>query len=582
VHKKTRPPNKIIVPKNGLIVSALKVVWRNGSLSTIFIIFLLFIANSIGSFGLLSLLPALNGVSNPGQTPSEIELLLHGLFDSLGVSFTITNLLVFFVFSIVFKSLLILSSAVYTGRYVADIAHNNRLEISSLLQKTNWRYFTAQPLSTIVATINREVDQASEAYNLAMLFLGAFLQGAIYFSVVAFISWKVAIFACVVGMAISLLLNFLVRITRKASFKHKSTNIKMTQQVSDFLLNIKPIRAMEKLKHFSNLFMKSIKKLDKGLCKIILFKEIRRSLQEPISSFFLAAFLYISLVVWEQALSETVIMVLMMQSVITAFNRAQQFLSGFSGCESAYIQVKNLIKNLKNEKENWLGREKPTLLSGIIFDQVSFDYHEKRKILQDINLRIQAGQVTTIIGGSGSGKTTVIDLLLGFYKNQQGNILIDGIKLENVDIEHWRSMVGYVPQEVILINDTILRNLTLSDPKLSTKDAEDALIIAGLDDFVRSLPDGLNTIVGERGGLLSGGQRQRMAIARALIHKPRLLILDEATSALDPQTELDIYQRIAALLPSVTVIAISHQSLWKEKAHQVYEISGGKATKIKG
>ena len=203
-------------------------------------------------------------------------------------------------------------------------------------------------------------------------------------------------------------------------------------------------------------------------------------------------------------------------------------------------------------------------------------------MLKNVSLKIPTGKITTLIGTSGSGKTTLIDLLLGFYLPQEGIIQIDQVNLQDINLAAWRHLIGYVPQEIILLNDTILKNLTLADPNLTRQDAITALHAAGLKNLLDSLPDGLDTIVGERGGMLSGGQRQRMAIARALIHHPKLLILDEATSALDPQTEQEIYQHIASLTPNLTIIAISHQPLWKEKAAKVYELTHGNARLIKG
>src|SRR5690606_8181824 len=133
-----------------------------------------------------------------------------------------------------------------------------------------------------------------------------------------------------------------------------------------------------------------------------------------------------------------------------------------------------------------------------------------------------AGQLTVITGASGAGKTTLTDLLLGLYLPDRGEVLIDGVPLAEIDLQCWRSMVGYVPQELILFHDTVLANITLGDPTISEERAEAALRAAGAWGFVSSLPRGLHTIVGERGTRLSGGQRQRVALARALVHDPKL------------------------------------------------------------
>jgi len=180
-----------------------------------------------------------------------------------------------------------------------------------------------------------------------------------------------------------------------------------------------------------------------------------------------------------------------------------------------------------------------------------------------------------ITGTSGSGKTTLTDLLLGLYQPQGGKILIDGVPLSEIDLQAWRRLIGYVPQDPILFHDTILANVTLGDPSLGEEEVRQALQAAGAWDFVSAQPEGLERVVGEKGAKLSGGQRQRIALARALAARPRLLILDEVTSALDPDTERDICRNIDALSADFTILAITHGEAWTEIADQVYRLDHG-------
>ena len=169
------------------------------------------------------------------------------------------------------------------------------------------------------------------------------------------------------------------------------------------------------------------------------------------------------------------------------------------------------------------------------------------------------------------------DLLIGLLRPQKGQIWIDDQPLSTIDIRSWRLMIGYVPQETLLLHDTVMKNVTLGAPELSEKDVENALVAAGIWDFVTTMPQGMHTTVGERGGKLSGGQRQRIAIARALVHKPSLLILDEATSGLDPETETRICDTLRGLRRKLTILAISHQPTLINAADRAYRIQDGKA-----
>jgi ATP-binding cassette subfamily C protein len=247
--------------------------------------------------------------------------------------------------------------------------------------------------------------------------------------------------------------------------------------------------------------------------------------------------------------------------------------------ESAFCSLQEAIEDAEHEYEPLGGTLAPTLEHGIQLDRIDFHYAE-RKVLKATSLMIPAGVLTTLVGHSGAGKTTVVDLVTGLLKPHAGQVLVDEIPLESIDLRQWRRFIGYVPQENLLLHDTIVNNVTLGDPELNETDAIDALHAAGAWEFVAALPGGLTEIVGERGARLSGGQRQRIMIARALAHRPQLLILDEATSALDPESEAAICMTLEKLRGELTILAISHQPALVEAADRVYRLQDGSATLV--
>jgi ATP-binding cassette subfamily C protein len=209
-------------------------------------------------------------------------------------------------------------------------------------------------------------------------------------------------------------------------------------------------------------------------------------------------------------------------------------------------------------------------------EQVSFTYDEE-SVLRETSLNFPAGLFTSIVGSSGVGKTTVADLVTGLIRPQQGEVWIDDLPLQEVDVMSWRKMIGYVPQETLLLHDSVLINVTLGDHDLTVADAEHALRAAGVWQFVEEMPEGIYSTVGERGGMLSGGQRQRIAIARALVHNPKLLILDEPTSALDQESESALCETLQQLSGRYTILAISHRSALTKAADRAYHLEKGKA-----
>lgn len=204
----------------------------------------------------------------------------------------------------------------------------------------------------------------------------------------------------------------------------------------------------------------------------------------------------------------------------------------------------------------------------------------EKKILEDAGLTIRKGQSVGIVGASGAGKTTVIDVMLGLLDPQCGEILLDGINVQE-DIHGFLKQVGYIPQMIFMLDDSIRANVAFGEEKVSDEDVWRSLKEASLFDFVKELPDGLDTLIGERGVRLSGGQRQRIGIARALYHNPEILVFDEATSALDNETEKSIMESVNHLKGQKTMIIIAHRLTTIENCDVVYQVADGKIVDTK-
>ncbi len=195
----------------------------------------------------------------------------------------------------------------------------------------------------------------------------------------------------------------------------------------------------------------------------------------------------------------------------------------------------------------------------VLLDSVMFSYDPGCPVLNDFTLNIEPGKITALVGTTGSGKSTILDLILGFIKPQKGQVLINGKTLASLDIDKWRSRIAMVGQDVFLFHDTIEANLRMGFPDASFEQVEEASAIAGILDFVNSLPDKWQTVIGDRGVKLSGGQRQRFALARALLRNPDVYILDEPTSALDTETEQTIMHSFLDHVQKKTVILVAHR-----------------------
>lgn len=240
------------------------------------------------------------------------------------------------------------------------------------------------------------------------------------------------------------------------------------------------------------------------------------------------------------------------------------------------VSAQNIL--FKTEKSTPISFEKEIELKNIYFS-----YPNKEKaILKNISLNIKKNTFIALIGPTGSGKTTLIDLMLGLFIQDRGSFEIDGVRIKDENIKNWQANLGYVPQQIYLSDDTVARNIAfgIPDEKIDFKQIEKVSKMACLHDFIiKELPEGYNTFIGERGIRLSGGQRQRIGIARALYHDPQVLILDEATSSLDNTTEKEVLDAIEGLVKIKTMIVIAHRLTTVKNCDKVYLMEGGTIVK---
>jgi ABC-type bacteriocin/lantibiotic exporter with double-glycine peptidase domain len=246
--------------------------------------------------------------------------------------------------------------------------------------------------------------------------------------------------------------------------------------------------------------------------------------------------------------------------------------------QDALVAIDRLFQVLDIDQEPF-GEDKVRfagLREHIELVDVSFCYGSRGNVLRNVSLRILAGQTVAIVGESGSGKSTLLKLLMSFYQPTEGRIFLDGTDLRDFELHSYRSRVGVVSQDPFIFNGSIRANIALARPDASLEEVIEAARSAGLDDFISSLPQRYDTLIGERGANLSGGQRQRLAIARALLHAPDVLIFDEATSHLDTSTERLIQESLKTRLAGRTVIVVAHRLSTVKDADMIYVLDRGR------
>ncbi|RLG12277.1 hypothetical protein DRN73_02975 [Candidatus Pacearchaeota archaeon] len=242
------------------------------------------------------------------------------------------------------------------------------------------------------------------------------------------------------------------------------------------------------------------------------------------------------------------------------------------------VAIKRIVrlKNLIPEKMKHGDKKLKEIKGEILFKDISFSYSKNKEILKDINLKINAGESVALVGKSGVGKTTLSELIIGYYKPKKGKIFLDGVDISKLDLKWLREQIAIVPQDLNLFNDTLLNNLRYASPKASFKKVIEACKAASAHEFIIKLKKGYKTFVGENGIKLSMGQRQRIAIAMAFLKNPKILILDEPTSALDPESEEKVKKSIERLIKDRTTIIIAHRFSTIKKADEIIVLKNGR------
>ena len=467
------------------------------------------------------------------------------------------------------------------GYTIANVTSDLRLRLLEKLMQAKWGYFVTQPVGSLANALGWETAKAANAYKQIGQLLAGIINVSVYIVIAFLVSWKVVVAALVASILFMYFLKGMVGISRKSGSNQARVMKTMSSRFVDALHGIKPIKAMGREKQLWNLLEDETRQINVAQRQSVFANAMPDVMREPVIMLIVSLGLYLVYTYSNQSFSAIIILVFLFNRVMTRFTMLQKNYQTMVNSEAVFWSLLETIEDAEEHNEPEVETPAvPSLNNSLEIDQLSFSYGD-HSVLQDVSLRVRAGDFVALVGPSGAGKTTLVDLMLGFYQPSSGEIKVDGVPLDKINRQTWRKLIGYVPQEMFLFHENIYKNVTLGDEAISRQQVELALTSAGIGDFIASLPDGIDTVVGERGSKLSGGQRQRIALARAIVHKPRLLILDEVTASLDPKTEAEICATLQSLQGDVTIISVSHQPALVAAADIVYRIRDGSVSQVR-
>ena len=442
-------------------------------------------------------------------------------------------------------------------------------------------YFNKNKSGELTAVLVNDIDNMRN--SLSIMFQKLFVEPIniiILMSLLFIVSTKLALIALLIIPVSGIIIFGISHSIRRRSARSQAQLAGMTSMIAETIGSMRIVKAFATKGFEINRFAKETQKY----YKLMLRRDRLRFVSSPVSETFGATIA--ALLLWVGARD-----VLVIESI-----SSEDFLRFILLLFSLFQPLKNLT-NVVNELQNGLASadrvfaimdiksdiqdvdhatEVNDLKNSLSFNNVSFSYgDEKDKVLNNINFQIKKGEILALVGPSGAGKSTLVDLIPRFYDTLSGSIKIDGKDIKELKINSLRSLMGIVTQETFLFDDSVKANIAYGVENISDDKIKDAAIAANAHEFIKELPDGYNTIIGERGVSLSGGQKQRIAIARAIVKNPPILILDEATSSLDSESEKHVQSAIENLMSERTVFVIAHRLSTVHNANKILVLENG-------
>tara|TARA_A100001388_G_scaffold55380_1_gene38077 strand:- start:1425 stop:3221 length:1797 start_codon:yes stop_codon:yes gene_type:complete len=543
--------------------------------------FLTIIAGLAEGFGITLLLPIFQNISGSKEVINfGISHQVMNSLSSLGLTNSYERILILITLAFFTKGLFIFITFTYNSFLKGNLLKILKIKMFSGYSTMNYKYFLNNNIGELSNILNEQTNLSIRGFNnLYTVGLRA-INCVIYLVFACSLAGVTGAYAIIGAFIILFLFRWLNKATKKISIKTAKANGKISQLSIESLQAFKYLKSTNQFNIYKKIINKETINLSKYQIQTGVYEAITSASREPISIFIIMIILLIQITFISKPIDSLLVaLILFYRALIStlgvqgSWQRTQEYVGSLE-------VVINKIKNLHNNQEINGSKKIKNFNDSIEISDLFFKFSQNSKyLIKNLNIKIKAKQSIAFVGQSGSGKTTIANILCLLLEPSKGEILIDGIKTSEIDKNSWRNQIGYVSQETTIFNCTIAENISLMFGYSQNKDLfpqiKKVASKANIDSFIESLPMGYKTIVGEQGIKLSGGQKQRIFIARELYRKPKILILDEATSALDTISELAIQKSIDSLRGKITIIIIAHRISTIRNSDYLYVIDKG-------
>lgn len=537
-------------------------------------------------FGLLMLLPLLQGLDTGAAASTEpaigIGKLLHDLLARFGWADSTVAIILLITVAFIVKGTLVFGGNAFNAVLRAQLLRELKIRLFDDYSRMSYSYYARRDTGHFINVINTQITQMLNSFRFLMQLGSQLVSALIYIGLAFVVTWRFGLMALLIGLVLLFLFRWLNIYVRNLSRRSATENGHLSTLLIQFLHAFKYLTATGQAGHVRNTVMESIRRLTDYEMRLGIADSFTTAVREPITVVFIMLIVLVQMVALGQPLAPILVSILLFHRGLNTILSLQSTWMVTLGQIGSLEMVRDEFAAQRSHQEPDAFRPLNDLSQGISLRNLRFSYApDLAPVLDNISLDIPVKTSVALVGQSGAGKSTIVDLLTLMLKPNHGQILIDGVPGDQVELASWRRQIGYVSQETVIFDDTIANNIcmwvgdTRKDSGLLDRVCS-AARQAYIADFVESLPEGYQTLVGDRGVRLSGGQRQRLFIARELFREPRLLILDEATSALDTESERYIQQSIDALKGRITLVIIAHRLSTIRNVDHVYVFDKGR------
>ncbi|MDR0422606.1 MAG: ABC transporter ATP-binding protein/permease [Proteiniphilum sp.] len=511
---------------------------------------------------------------------NNVNWYITQLIETHGSSVTLMTLAAFLIVMTLLKT-----GTAYFGSYFlipirTGVVKDIRNQINDKVLSLPLGFFTEERKGDILSRVSGDVNEVENSVmsSLDMLFKNPILI-LIYLITMMILSWQLTLFVMVVLPVMGLVMGRVGRSLKRSSFAAQNKWGELMSQMEETLSGLRVIKAFVAENKISERFHTGNNVFRRMSNRIARRQQLAHPMSELLGTITIAVVLWFggSLILEGNSIIDAASFIYYLTIFYSIINPAKEFSKSAYAIQRGLASMERIDKILtaKNKITDPAQPVPITFNSYINYKDVWFKY-ETDWVIKGVTLKIDKGKTIALVGQSGSGKSTMADLLPRFYDIQKGNILIDGVDIKEVKISDLRSLMGYVNQEAILFNDSFYKNIAFGVANATKSEIINAAKIANAHEFIMATEFGYHTNIGDRGGKLSGGQRQRISIARAILKNPKILILDEATSALDTDSERLVQEALEKLMKNRTTIVIAHRLSTIKNADEIYVMKDGR------